>query len=125
MGQTHRVGKTATKVDAVAVHPYFKYVQYHKTAVVRWNDDEIRLNTGGWYSATTKNRMNQTSNQFALGFRVYQLKHAWYVYYRGTTIPFDGREVILQRHGPVIKVESTPPVPVPVETVPVHPAFDK
>lgn len=54
-------------------------VIYHNTDVVSFNDEEIILNTGGWRTPTTKNRMNQTSKQFNLGFKVIQKDWEWYV----------------------------------------------
>ena len=64
------------------------YVVYHKTAVVKYNDDKIILNSDGWESATSKTRMNQASKQYSLGFDVYQINFSWYVDYKGETIPF-------------------------------------
>lgn len=72
-------------------------VQYHNTVVVAFNDDEIILNTGGWFTKTTKVRMNQASSQYSLGYQVYQKKHNWFVSYRGKIIPFDGNSLKLQR----------------------------
>ena len=80
-------------------------VVYHQTAVVTFDDETITLNDGGWITSTlndwgcatstTKTRMsmmsrlmNQISNQFGLGFRVYSHDWQWYAYYKGDTIPF-------------------------------------
>lgn len=71
-------------------------VIYHKTAVVAFNANEIILKTNGWQTMTTKVRMNQTSNQFRLGFRVHQKNGEWFVEHAGMTKEFiDG--MILQR----------------------------
>ena len=64
-------------------------VCYHSTPVVKITDTEIILNTGGWYTATTKRRMNQASKSYGLGFAVYQVNHSWYVDYKGDTIPYE------------------------------------
>lgn len=82
MATMHQIGKTAT---VIGNDGYMNYVQYHETQVVRWNDRQIILNSDGWRTATTKNRMNQTSNQFNLGFRVYQQNFDWYVTFKGKT----------------------------------------
>lgn len=51
-------------------------VTYRGTDVVTYNaDGSITLRTGGWYTATTKHRMNQ----YGRGVRVYQLKGMWFV----------------------------------------------
>lgn len=93
MGQMQRIGKHATSVftDGGVTH-----VMYHRTAVVVFNDAAIILRSGGRKTATTKARMNQASNQFSLGFHVYQRDSIWYVDYRGKTIEFED-EMVLNR----------------------------
>lgn len=63
-------------------------VTYHSTDVVKFNDQEIILNSGGWLSATTKSRMNQTANQFDLGYRVIQKDYEWFINFNGRRIKF-------------------------------------
>jgi hypothetical protein len=46
---------------------------------------------------TTKLRMNQASNQFSLGYRVYQKDKKWYAEFKGRDIPFDGSSLVLKR----------------------------
>ena len=72
-------------------------VVYHNTLVVEATPDYITLNTGGWFTATTRTRMNQASNQFDLGYGVYQKKGKWFVDYQGNTYPFDRNEIRLNR----------------------------
>jgi hypothetical protein len=72
-------------------------VVYHSTPVVSFNEDRVILNTGGWQSATTKTRMNQASSQFQLGFDVSQKNYAWFVRFKGETIPFDDNTLTLER----------------------------
>ena len=74
--RTSTIGRTATTVytDDDGTH-----VQYHATRVVSFDADTITLRSGGWETATTKTRMNQTANQHGLGFYVYQRDHVWYV----------------------------------------------
>ena len=72
-------------------------VTLHATPVVKFDPSQIILNTGGWFTATTRTRMNQASNQFNLGYGVYQNKGAWYVSFKGNTIPFTGHTVVLKR----------------------------
>lgn len=54
-------------------------VRLHETDIVRFNDDVIVLNTGGWFSVTTKARMNQVAERFVLSFRVYSEDGGWVV----------------------------------------------
>ena len=93
------------KTDKVGVHKTSIYhtdygdtvVQYPNTQVVRFNADEIVLDSGGWQTVTTKLRMNQASNQFRLGFYVHQRQHDWFVTNSNRTYDFnDG--MILERY---------------------------
>ena len=69
-------------------------VVYHSTPIVKWNNDEIILNSGGYTTATTKKKMNQTSNQFHLDFHVYQEDFVWYVEYKSQIVEFrDGMKL--------------------------------
>ena len=95
MSRLNRVGKVATLVFDCGITGE-KVIRYHTTDVVRFNDEEITLNSGGWQTVTTKVRMNQASNQFGLGFGVYQNKFNWFVDFQGATLDFkDG--MILKR----------------------------
>jgi len=60
-------------------------VKYHKTVVVRWNPFEIILDSGGWMTVTTKKRMNQTSQEFNLGYSVYAVRGGWYIDFKDQT----------------------------------------
>ena len=86
MSQLEKVGTVAT---SVYTSNGYTCVRYHQTEVVKFNHDEIILNTNGWYTATTKTRMNQTSNQYNLGFQVYQKDYEWYVDYNGVILDFE------------------------------------
>tara|TARA_R100000908_G_C3735598_1_gene133633 strand:- start:718 stop:1005 length:288 start_codon:yes stop_codon:yes gene_type:complete len=82
---------------SVFTHENTTFVKYHWTNVVSFNEDTITLNTGGFETNTTKTRMNQTSNQFDLGFRVYQKNFDWFVEYDGKTFEFLSNELTLER----------------------------
>ena len=84
------------RIQTVGTHKTVTYtlegmtsVVYHSTAVVQFNNDKIILNSGGWDTRTTKSRMNQASNQYGLGYEVYQVNYSSYVDYNGETIPFE------------------------------------
>ena len=76
MGQNSKVGAHKTTVHHDGTHTC---VVYHNTCVVRFNSDEIILDSSGWRTVTTKVRMNQASNQYGLGFSVYQDDFNWFV----------------------------------------------
>lgn len=86
--QMGRVGRKATTVGTHADTGH-TVVTYHETPVVKFNDNEIVLDSGGWKTATTRVRMNQASNQYELGFQVYQKNGEWFVNINGKTIPFE------------------------------------
>lgn len=72
-------------------------VIYHQTLVVDYDkaSKTIRLDTGGWFTNTTKLRMNQASNEFCLGYWVSQVKGKWYVNYKGQKHEFKDDFIIL------------------------------
>lgn len=66
-----------------------RHYVYHRTAVVIVNPDRsIRLDSGGWRTATALRAMAQASNQDDLGFRVFQRKGDWFVAWQGRELPF-------------------------------------
>jgi hypothetical protein len=75
-------------------------VAYHNTFVVCASDKTIVLNTGGWFTVTTKTRMNQASNQFGLGYRVFQKDFRWYVEFKGKVRRFITNKVTLRLYTP-------------------------
>ena len=87
--------KVSTKVFADTEG--FINVRYHNTVIVRFNDNEIKLNTGGWNTFTTKRRMNQVSQEFDLGYYVSQKDFEWHVSHKGKAINFHKEALILER----------------------------
>lgn len=77
MGQTQTVGSHKTTIGTDRDER--TYVQYHATRVVAWDAETVTLNSGGYETVTTKLRMNQASNQFRLGFQVFQKDYYWFV----------------------------------------------
>lgn len=94
MSRYNQVGKVAT---SIFTENGKTRVIYHSTAVVSFDADTITLNSGGWFTATTKTRMNQASNHFDLGYQVSQKSGQWFVTYRGQNLPFDGNTITLNR----------------------------
>lgn len=75
----------------------FTNVIFHSTPVVTFNTETITLNTGGWWTRTTKDRMNSSSDVFNLGFSVIQRNFNWFVIYQGNKIPFNTSVLTLKR----------------------------
>ena len=97
MSKSDTVGSHKTAIYQTEQH--MTAVRYHQTEVVQFDQNLIVLHSGGWQSVTTKLRMNQTSNQFGLGFSVYQKNFEWFVDYNGQKLEFyDG--MIITRTNP-------------------------
>jgi hypothetical protein len=80
MSQSHTVGTHKTKVRTNGEYPNgVTSVTYHNTDVVKFTNEWIVLDSGGWQTFTTKARMVQAANQFGLGFTVYQKNFEWFV----------------------------------------------
>ena len=95
MSQQHKVGshKTSVFTDSEG----FTNVVYHSTPVVKFSEskDKIILNSGGYRTNTTKTRINQASNQFRLGFTVFQKKFDWFIKNAiGETLPFSDNMIL-------------------------------
>ena len=100
MSQLQTVGQHKTYVYT---SEEYTRVKYHNTDVVTFNPDQIILDSGGCVTATTRIRMNQASNQFNLGYKVYQKAFDWFVQYKGSIYPFqDG--MILNKDYSLINV---------------------
>ena len=93
MAQQTKLGKLATTVSRD--DDGFYRVVFHETTILKWNEEKIILNSGGWRTATTKTRMNQASSQFGLGFDVFQKDREWFVKYHGKTYSFDDGMILL------------------------------
>jgi hypothetical protein len=87
MAQTQQFRGTARRIETSG---NFRRYYYHRTAVVGVNTSNgaIRLDSGGWRTATTKLAMNQASHQDGLGFSVIQRKGDWFVNWQGKELPF-------------------------------------
>ena len=96
MANQMQVGKHRTTIKTNADGEII--VQYWSTEVVKFTRDLIVLNTGGYETATTKTRMNQASNQFGLGYTVYQKAYRWFVNYKGKRIQFNDKILIIPRY---------------------------
>ena len=94
MAQNQQVSGVATSIRTA--HGITR-VQYHRTIVVKFDANEIILDTGGWRTVTTKLRMNQASNQFDLGYQVYQHDFNWFVVFKGRTRQFVDAFMVLTR----------------------------
>jgi hypothetical protein len=86
MTQLNHVSQNNTVVYYDGDHVVIKL---HFTEVVKFNHKEIVLNSGGYETFTTKTRMNQASNQYGLGYRVYQRDYIWHVKYQDFILEFE------------------------------------
>ena len=94
MANMQQVGRHATTINS---NGGTTEIVYHWTPVVSFNSKTITLYTGGWATVTTKTRMNQASNQFGLGYRVFQKNYDWFVDYLGETHQLTSSSIKLRR----------------------------
>ena len=92
MPQQWKVSKNNTTIKGNGTDELI--VTLHSTDIVKVTPKEIILDTGGWFTLTTKSRMQQVSHQFNLGYTVFQKDGSWFVQYKGAVIPFDGKTKI-------------------------------
>ena len=62
----------------------------HRTAIAVWDhkNQALKLNTGGWYSVTTKSRLNAILQELITGARVFQRDFNWFLSYNNQTHDF-------------------------------------
>lgn len=76
--------KIGNNTYAEILHDNSVGIMLHSTYVVKIHpDDTYTLQTGGWQTVTTKDRINQYSP-----VRVYQRKYEWFVKINGKEYPF-------------------------------------
>ena len=63
---------------------------YHDTAIASiWGYGKLKIDNGGWWSKTTKKRINAVLSAFGLPYSIYQANWQWYLSDReGITYPF-------------------------------------
>lgn len=98
-----RIGQHKTKV--ITINGMTKVV-YHDTAVVTFDDDDIILDTGGWWTRTTKARMNQAAQHFGLGYYVKQVHGDWVLTFQGEDHNFEANRITLDRKSGYVSVPS-------------------
>ena len=62
----------------------------HRTAIAVYDhkNEALKLNTGGWYSVTTKSRLNAILDEVMYGAKVFQKNWDWYLSYNNQTVDF-------------------------------------
>jgi len=76
--------KIGNNTYAEILHDNSVGIMLHSTYVVKIHpDNTYTLQTGGWQTSTTKDRINQYSP-----VRVYQRKYEWFVRINGKEYPF-------------------------------------
>jgi len=93
MSQQYKLGKLHTTVTRQGESTI---VTFHTTPVVTFGGKKVTLDTGGWFTPTTKTRMNQASRQFGLGFSVFQKKGKWCAEHKGRLREFVGNVLNLE-----------------------------
>jgi len=70
----------------------------HRTAIAVYdhNTQALKLNTGGWYSVTTKSRLNAILSELIVGARVFQRDFNWFLNYNNVTHDFNDGMILSQ-----------------------------
>ena len=71
--------KIAKKIDnntLLIEYPDYKAIRLHDTNILVFKNNTITLNTGGYQTRTTKDRLNKYLPQ---NFNVYQKNYTWYI----------------------------------------------
>ena len=65
-------------------------VVLHRTAIAVYDhkNEALKLNTGGWYSVTTKSRLNAILQGLIAGASVFQRDFNWFLNYNNVTHDF-------------------------------------
>jgi len=73
-------------------------VVLHRTAIAVYdhNTQALKLNTGGWYSNTTKSRLNAILSELIAGASVFQRDFIWYLSYNNSTHDFNDGMILSQ-----------------------------
>lgn len=74
-GTRKLAGNTYARIDGDAV-----VVKYHQTDIATLRPDSVTINNGGWFTSTTKERLNT----FCLprGWSLFQRNHEWFLLHR-------------------------------------------
>ena len=70
----------------------------HRTAIAVYDhkNQALKLNTGGWYSVTTKSRLNAILSELIAGARVFQRDFNWFLNYNNVTHNFNDGMILSQ-----------------------------
>ena len=80
-----RYGETAVVLHGTPVVKVKRVNAVRGRGFDMWN---ITLNSGGYRTATTKRRINEVSEEYDLGFKVYQKNFDWYIDIMQGTLKF-------------------------------------
>ena len=72
-------------------------VVLHRTAIAVYdhNTQALKLHTGGWYSVTTKSRLNAILSELITGARVFQRDFNWFLNYNNVTHDFNDGMILV------------------------------
>lgn len=69
--QVKKIGNNTYRIDTEQGYK----IRLHNTDILIFENNTIKLNNGGWYSKTTKDRMNE----YLTGYYIKQKDYQWYV----------------------------------------------
>lgn len=72
-------------------------VVYYETPIVAFDEKEIVLNTGGYWTRSTQSRMNWVSREYDLDYRIQAKGDKWIVIYQDQEQPFTDEVIRIKR----------------------------
>lgn len=98
-GRYNKIGRTATTIANDGAGS--TVVTYHSTRIVVFNEEQITLTSGGYFTKTTKQRFNEVATVFNLGFQVWQVKGLWRIEYDNKTYDYKDGMILDRETGKV------------------------
>ena len=114
--QSKRGSKVLSKHDKIYREDGRCKVRLHRTDVVDIDpiNAEARLNTGGWYTTTTKDRINRIIED--AGYQIFQKDYTWYIKDpQGNVRVFEDNMVIKSDVFKDVKAEQNPSRTNPIQ----------
>lgn len=127
----HHLRKVVTK-NNTEIEAYCESIHFtlHNTDIVVWNLESgvISVRNGGYYTCTTKNRINEILGSLKIPFFVHQYRHKWYIsshndpknqsFETVNVFKKENKQVIANKHqywGDILDFSNNPPTVIESE----------
>lgn len=87
------------------------FIQHHATPILTvWPDDTVQINNGGWYTSTTKARLNEYMSDLGIPYSIHQRKYIWYITGPEGEALFSGK-LIFNPEGKAVRLQERVVIP--------------